>query len=759
MPSIYTSLNVPVVAALPSATNLQWSADGQACFLTKTSLYIMTPDHGLNFRLSTSIKAPPPPQVDPIGWFRTLIQFDRPVDYLWPEHSQNWSAIVLGTLEMTLWAATLSPSGISANANCIFDITPFLLDYFSEESNTVRAIRAQVTSIHWSPQTDFGIRPAPLDGSLLVAGNRAGMLLFFRYRASGMELVKALAVSEQWIVRVAVSPWRTVEPGKCQASVAFATDDGIVAFVRIEQVLEDAPTTSTFGFPYTIRLSVLDDDPEEICSKDSRPARGLQWVEPTRAESILVYTKPGSIGLWRPPSPEAQWSGAKNLTLRPTPKLSSGTSSLYPATGLVYLPRKDALLISLADGSIRALHGISEQPSWEPQMESWSTTLTSESLSRVSRLVLARTEPPRTVDPEVVARVSGMASYDGGANAVWIHEVVRPGDFSYKHDARHNNVFIVARLWNRTLEDDSDAAVVSNLAEVLRDCRASSGLTPAHLLRPTFLALTPRRLNDAENGDLHAQLLVVLSLSPENDTTAIRIEPWTGGLSAEMRREFRDSIARHLFGWDGLLGLRLRLGVADFIWKNSDTQQRQADAGVVASSIVSSLSHGFVRTIVRHLIAAVDSLESSDVPFVLRMVMHTMLTDTGALRVPQDLNQEGELLAHTMANALPSTQPEVAAGLNESCPACRVEIPFREVGSAVCAGGHHWGRCSITTFILSSPRVRTCVGCGRKAFLPPSTSGDGPSSLPPSARGWVVEELLEAVQRCLFCGNSFVSVL
>lgn len=31
--------------------------------------------------------------------------------------------------------------------------------------------------------------------------------------------------------------------------------------------------------------------------------------------------------------------------------------------------------------------------------------------------------------------------------------------------------------------------------------------------------------------------------------------------------------------------------------------------------------------------------------------------------------------------------------------------------------------------------------------------------LPMAARGWVVEELLEAVRRCLFCGNSFVSVL
>jgi len=70
-------------------------------------------------------------------------------------------------------------------------------------------------------------------------------------------------------------------------------------------------------------------------------------------------------------------------------------------------------------------------------------------------------------------------------------------------------------------------------------------------------------------------------------------------------------------------------------------------------------------------------------------------------------------------------------------------------------------RCSITTFILSTPWVRTCIGCSRKAFLPLSmrTSPEQPSWLPMLARGWVVEELLEAVRRCLYCNNTFVRVL
>jgi len=65
-------------------------------------------------------------------------------------------------------------------------------------------------------------------------------------------------------------------------------------------------------------------------------------------------------------------------------------------------------------------------------------------------------------------------------------------------------------------------------------------------------------------------------------------------------------------------------------------------------------------------------------------------------------------------------------------------------------------RCSVTTFVLSVPWVRTCVGCNRKAFLPRSADE---RPLPNHASGWVVTELLEAVDRCLFCGNGFVSIL
>ncbi|KAF7369209.1 hypothetical protein MVEN_00248500 [Mycena venus] len=257
---IYTSFSVPVVASRPSGTAFQWSADGQACFLTKTALYIMTPDHGLNFEPSTAVKATTDRDkeegVEPLGWYRTLIQFDRAVEYLWPEQSQDWSAIVLGSVDIALWAVTLSPSNISTHAGyvlcfpvwislcgrqveMIYDITPFLLDHFSDESNAVRALKSQVISIKWSQQADFGLTPTALEnGSLLVAGTRAGMLLFLRYRNTSVELAKTVSISERWIVCLGISSWAVVEPGKCDAYVAYATDDGVVGVLKISQTME-----------------------------------------------------------------------------------------------------------------------------------------------------------------------------------------------------------------------------------------------------------------------------------------------------------------------------------------------------------------------------------------------------------------------------------------------------------------------------------------------------------------------------------------
>ena len=77
--------------------------------------------------------------------------------------------------------------------------------------------------------------------------------------------------------------------------------------------------------------------------------------------------------------------------------------------------------------------------------------------------------------------------------------------------------------------------------------------------------------------------------------------------------------------------------------------------------------------------------------------------------------------------------------------------------------------------------VRTCLGCARKAFLPAArslyrpegggnvttdmsastrgTTEDAVMAEDPDTSGWLVQALLKAVRRCLFCGNNFATLI
>lgn len=167
-----------------------------------------------------------------------------------------------------------------------------------------------------------------------------------------------------------------------------------------------------------------------------------------------------------------------------------------------------------------------------------------------------------------------------------------------------------------------------------------------------------------------------------------------------------------------------------------------------------------------------------DIPFVLRVVVQSLLPGS-----PSDLSSEAQALSDRV-KAVVEIDPNIA-GLHEVCPACHIGVPLQDITQATCLKGHTWGewtdclmwwpwdalrtrayclpplaRCSVTSFILSTSMVRTCIGCSRKALLPVSQSqAKDDNWMPVAARSWIVKELLEAVERCLFCGNSFVGLV
>ncbi|KAK0478287.1 hypothetical protein IW261DRAFT_217115 [Armillaria novae-zelandiae] len=55
--AVHTALNLPTATSHPSANCVQWSSDGQVVITTKSAVYIMTPDHGINFDTTSLLRS------------------------------------------------------------------------------------------------------------------------------------------------------------------------------------------------------------------------------------------------------------------------------------------------------------------------------------------------------------------------------------------------------------------------------------------------------------------------------------------------------------------------------------------------------------------------------------------------------------------------------------------------------------------------------------------------------------------------------
>lgn len=178
----------------------------------------------------------------------------------------------------------------------------------------------------------------------------------------------------------------------------------------------------------------VDLSPRILYQPDKTGVTALSWVESlgrgvspyrfsmlrvtlTRYQRVLAHCKPGVLHLWCEPSPSLGWSGYRSFRL-PTVKLSTGSSSFHPASGLRYIRRKDVLILALFDGSFHVIHNFSREPSLVPAVDAES--LTSERLSKTIRLAFSQVE--QNVQYDDVNRITGLESYDGSATFFWIQE-------------------------------------------------------------------------------------------------------------------------------------------------------------------------------------------------------------------------------------------------------------------------------------------------------------------------------------------------
>ncbi|KAH8828109.1 putative zinc-finger of transcription factor IIIC complex-domain-containing protein, partial [Flagelloscypha sp. PMI_526] len=396
-----------------------------------------------------------------------------------------------------------------------------------------------------------------------------------------------------------------------------------------------------------------------------------------------------------------------------------------PLPGIEYLAEQDTLVLTFHDGSFRVLENICSSPRW-------------------------------VVDgsPSLSTRVRTI-SLDGSNTWIWGHELHRPSEFMYKHEAQMNLKFVVA--------DIGDELPLEQIYSGLQNILLSPQVWPKKpiaMLR-TFFANIRRSQYFLE---LHPRILNLLNSPFEDPSCGIQINPVSAQpLTSGLRKEFRHCILRFLYGWPNLVTLRARLPVTDFLYNLSTDEILREACRKTGQFLFNSIGWMNLRIFIRLAKAVASLVTENDLPFVLRVLVQSGLPDA-----PPDIVSEGQALAEVIHGFTGLSWDAFmnSDSLKETCPACHGEVPFAHLSEATCVNGHQWRRCSITTFILCTSHLRTCIGCSRKAFLPlsaesePIKEGEERKNwLPQVGKGWIVEELLEGVNRCLFCGNSFVAVV
>jgi len=394
-----------------------------------------------------------------------------PASYLQTQGQSCVLAIVSTNLELSLWCSIKNePVGQWTKLQ---DATSFLrsLAALHRGSHQEQTLWAQVLCSSWSTQPDFGASPAHVsDSSLLALGNKAGSILllsFTKEQGSSryLEHVQTVDVSEQWVTHLMWLPWTREGTVECTALLVYCTLGGAVGLVKVSR--RWSTRAGACKPALATRANHLD---SSICGADDRIVTGLTFIEPRNMKPIVVLLRSGIVQLW---NEQGAWSGLRSFQLR-RHAISSGSSVFYPPSGLIYSPERDAVVLSLFDGSFHVIYSVSSFPTvTQPIEAAEQDKLTSSNLSSMSRKVFVQVEGG-TVPHVEMNRISGMVSFAGFPIVCWTHERSVSSDFSYKHEARHSSTLVVTKMHT----EDGDEAILKMLPEVVSTAKACASFVP-----------------------------------------------------------------------------------------------------------------------------------------------------------------------------------------------------------------------------------------------------------------------------------------
>jgi general transcription factor 3C polypeptide 4 len=222
------------------------------------------------------------------------------------------------------------------------------------------------------------------------------------------------------------------------AILVYCTSDGAVGLVKVTRICR-IEAGASWSSPQPVLATNVGHTKSSICEADDRIITGLSFIEPRNlkvrlkssllglkfklslTQPVVILFRPGVIQLWTEESNGCAWSGLRSLCLH-RQGISSGSSMLYPPSGLVYSPEHDAIVLSLFDGSFHVIYDISSSPTVGPSIGSTEQSgFSSSDLSSVSRKIFIQIEGG-AIPQEEMNRINGMVSFGGFPIICWTYE-------------------------------------------------------------------------------------------------------------------------------------------------------------------------------------------------------------------------------------------------------------------------------------------------------------------------------------------------
>ncbi|KAG8733514.1 hypothetical protein FRC11_005596 [Ceratobasidium sp. 423] len=482
-------------------------------------------------------------------------------------------------------------------------------------------------------------------------------------------------VADTWIIRLTWSKWKLVDDNQpsqsVQASLACGLSNGSVWVLNIKQRPDEREKDEREQ--YSVMDSTL------VIEPDSRSITAMTFIEGNSgAQPLLVVAKPGFVTLCNIPASSEDGMAedpSLHIVMLSSPRTSLASSTVSTCVGLQHLPSDDSLLVTLAEGSIIIIAGVSQKAYVREQGEQQMSTY---GLSKAVRRITGVAEN-RPLERAEYARIYGIHLVGTENYALWAQEVLQSYDLSFRIQATFKTRVCLVKLWEPN--EDMSTRLATSLSVALSSHNLVTLYSPGVVLKQVMFDL----LEGSSLVSAAPRLLLVLA--PE----------WGPSDVNQFANENRTASAL-------TSQTNLKLSLAQLLVDRAELPDNlTVELRLLLRGLVETATAFRIQAVVERILTSSesDTLENAD---VLHFIHASQFCP-----VPSSLSQRFQSMREHGRDYIQRYSPNLtylsndgggtldlsrASDLGEKCPACQHVVLFENLAQARCQTGHVWGTLS-----------------------------------------------------------------